>query len=127
VKYATDVTAQARARIEIMQIVASLGGAAKELTGISESMSTAATQTVAQSGIVLGSARVVSQNIQDVAAGTEEMSASIREISVSAQSSARVAKAAVTTANETNVTITKLGESSAEIGKVIKVITTIAP
>jgi methyl-accepting chemotaxis protein len=54
------------------------------------------------------------------------MQASIREISKSANSAARVAKDAVAVANSTNQTIARLGDSSIEIGKVIKMITTIA-
>jgi methyl-accepting chemotaxis protein len=54
------------------------------------------------------------------------MLASIREISKSASEAARVAKSAVTLANATTQTISKLGISSQEIGKVIKVITSIA-
>jgi methyl-accepting chemotaxis protein len=63
---------------------------------------------------------------QTVATGTEEMSASIREIAKNANEAAKVAASAVKVAETTNATIGKLGESSAEIGKVIKVITSIA-
>jgi methyl-accepting chemotaxis protein len=54
------------------------------------------------------------------------MQASIREISKNANDSARVAKNAVTAAQSTNETMRKLGDSSQEIGNVIKVITSIA-
>ena len=54
------------------------------------------------------------------------MQASIREISKNANDSARVAKNAVSVASTTNETMKKLGESSQEIGNVIKVITSIA-
>jgi methyl-accepting chemotaxis protein len=54
------------------------------------------------------------------------MSASIREIAKNANEAAKVAGTAVRVTESTNGTITKLGESSAEIGKVIKVITSIA-
>ena len=69
---------------------------------------------------------MVSENVQTVAAGTEEMSASIREIAQNAESAARVAADAVRLAQETNDTVSKLGDSSAEIGQVVKVITSIA-
>jgi methyl-accepting chemotaxis protein len=54
------------------------------------------------------------------------MLASIKEISRSMNEATRVARGAVATANSTNQTISRLGESSLEIGKVIKVITSIA-
>ena len=68
----------------------------------------------------------VSRNVQTVAAGTEEMSASIGEISKNANAAARVAHAAVKTAESANKTVEKLSESSVQIGKVIKVFTSIA-
>src|SRR5579884_1190526 len=54
------------------------------------------------------------------------MLASIREISKSANEAALIASRAVSTADATNKTVARLGESSLEIGKVIKVITSIA-
>jgi methyl-accepting chemotaxis protein len=54
------------------------------------------------------------------------MSASIKEIAKNATEAAKVADGAMRTAAETNTIVTKLGESSAEIGQVIKVITSIA-
>ncbi len=61
-----------------------------------------------------------------MATGTEEMSASIREIAKNASEAARVATGAVKVAETTNSVVGKLGESSADIGKMIKVITSIA-
>src|ERR1035437_7200062 len=54
------------------------------------------------------------------------MSASIKEIAKNTAEATRVANSAVQTAESTNKTIGKLGQSSAEIGQVIKVITSIA-
>ena len=79
-----------------------------------------------QLNVVSGSAEEVSRNIQTVAAGTEEMTASIREIAKNATDAAGVAAQAVSVATATNTTVAKLGDSSAEIGNVIKVITSIA-
>jgi methyl-accepting chemotaxis protein len=54
------------------------------------------------------------------------MSTSIREIATSANEAAAVAANAVEVAGSTTATVARLGESSAEIGEVIKVITSIA-
>jgi methyl-accepting chemotaxis protein len=54
------------------------------------------------------------------------MGASIKEIAKNTAEATRVAASAVRTAETTNVTISKLGQSSTEIGQVIKVITSIA-
>ena len=54
------------------------------------------------------------------------MTASIKEIAKNSNDAARVVSSAVKMAENTNSTVAKLGESSGEIGKVIKVITSIA-
>jgi methyl-accepting chemotaxis protein len=54
------------------------------------------------------------------------MSASIREIAKNAHDAARVAELGVHVVETASVTVAKLGESSAEIGNVIKVINSIA-
>ena len=89
-------------------------------------MSANAEETAAQANAVAGASEQVSTNVQTVAAGTEEMSASIREIARNAADAAKVAREAVDLAASTNATVTKLGDSSTEVGNVIKVITSIA-
>ena len=69
----------------------------------------------------------MSTNVNTVATGTEEMSASIREIASNSSEAAKITSEAVTLAMNTNATVTQLDESLAEIGgQVIKVITSIA-
>jgi methyl-accepting chemotaxis protein len=104
----------------------SLAASSEELTAISQQMSNNAAETSAQANVVSAASEQVSKNVQTVATGAEEMSASIKEIAKNANEAAKVATAAVKVADTTNETVTKLGESSAEIGKVIKVITSIA-
>lgn len=103
-----------------------LSSSSEELSVISEQMASNAEETATQASVVSSASDEVSKNVTVVAAGSEEMQASIREISRSANESARVAHHAVTAANATNQTIAKLGQSSVEIGKVVKVITSIA-
>jgi methyl-accepting chemotaxis protein len=126
VKLATDVTRQVKVRLEIADIVGSLGTAADDLNGLGQGMASNATETVAQASAVSAAAEQVSQNVATVARGTTEMGASIREIAASAVSAASVAAQAVSAAERTRATMTKLGESSAQIGKVVKLITAIA-
>ncbi len=104
----------------------SLSAAGEELTAVSQQMSANAEETATQAKVVTNLATDVSKNLQTVAASTEEMTASIREIAKNATEAARVASQAVKAAQSTNATVGKLGESSADIGKVIKVITSIA-
>lgn len=65
-------------------------------------------------------------SVQMLAAGTEEISATLREIAENARSAVLVADRAVTLASETNATVSDLGTSSAEVGQVVRVITEIA-
>jgi methyl-accepting chemotaxis protein len=104
----------------------SLAAAAEQLSATSTQIASAAEETSAQSSAVTSAAGSVSQNVQTVASGTEEMSASIREIATTAQEAAKIGGQAGQMAAATNETVSKLGESSAEIGNVIKLITSIA-
>jgi methyl-accepting chemotaxis protein len=104
----------------------SLASSSEELTAVSQGMASAAEETAAQANVVSAASEQVSRNVALVATAAEEMQASIREISKNANDSARVAKNAVGVAQSTNETMKKLGESSLEIGNVIKVITSIA-
>jgi methyl-accepting chemotaxis protein len=103
-----------------------LAASSEELTNVSQQLSASAEETSVQSGVVAAAAEQVSRNVQTVATATEEMSASIKEISKNASEAAQVASRAVQVADSTNQTVTRLGESSLEIGNVIKVITSIA-
>ncbi len=103
-----------------------LSAASEELSAVSQQMASSAGETDAQAGVVSAASDQVSSNVTSVASASEEMQFSIREISKNANESARVAKNAVQVAHTTNETMRKLGESSVEIGNVIKVITSIA-
>jgi methyl-accepting chemotaxis protein len=122
-------TAMARLRNTIATIegsAASLAGASEQMSGTAANIAASAEQTSAQAGAVSTAAEEVSRSVETVSSGSEEMGASIREISQNAAEAARVAAEAVTVTATTSATMNKLGESSAEIGNVIKVITAIA-
>jgi methyl-accepting chemotaxis protein len=103
-----------------------LGSASGQLSGVSQRIGRSAQESSAQAGIVSTAAEEVSRNVHAVAAGAEQMGASIREIAQNTNEAARVAAEAVHVAQAANETVTKLGESSAEIGNMVKVITSIA-
>ncbi|MGD0129004.1 MAG: methyl-accepting chemotaxis protein [Terriglobia bacterium] len=111
---------------EIGQSAQMLASSSEELSAVSHQMSANAEETATQSNVVSAAAEEVAKNLQTVSTATEEMTSSIKEIAKNANEAARVATSAVKTAETTNATVAKLGESSAEIGQVIKVITSIA-
>lgn len=100
--------------------------AAQNQTEASQQMSANAEETSTQARVVSTAADQVSSNAQAVAVAVDELSGSIREIASNAQDAVRVATEAVELAGSTNATVSRLGESSTEIGEVIKVITSIA-
>ena len=100
--------------------------ASEALNTTSQQITANSEETSAQADVVSKAAQAVSQNLQTVATGAEEMEGSIKEIAKNATEAARVATSAVKVAESTTATVFKLGESSSEIGQVIKVITSIA-
>ncbi len=96
------------------------------LNQVSQSMTASADETAAQANMVSAASEQVSTSVQTVAGGADEMQVSIREIAKSTAEASRVADAAVRAAKSTNERVEKLGNSSQEIGQVIKAITSIA-
>jgi methyl-accepting chemotaxis protein len=116
-----------RAAVQTMEQTAeALSTSAAHLTGVSSSIAGGTGEASTQADFVADAAQEVSRNVQTLAAGTEEMSASIREIAQNASDAAKVASQAVQAADSTNQAVSRLGESSVEIGNVLKLITSIA-
>ncbi|WP_238016292.1 methyl-accepting chemotaxis protein [Dactylosporangium sp. AC04546] len=108
------------------QTASSLATSANQLTGISAQIASGTGEASDQANVVAAAAEEVSRNVQTVAAGADEMGVSIREIAQNASEAAKVASQAVMAAESTNQAVSRLGESSTEIGNVVKVITSIA-
>jgi methyl-accepting chemotaxis protein len=115
-----------RVILAITENALQVSSASEELNTTSQQISANSEETSAQADVVSKAVQAVSQNLQTVATGAEEMGASIKEIAKNATEAAQVATSAVRVAETTTATVSKLGESSNEIGLVIKVITSIA-
>jgi len=133
VKNAMDITGRKKAEAALKVTIntvntnaQALASSSEELTAVSQQMSSNSEETATQSNVVAAASEQVSKNVATVATSAEEMSASAKEIAKNATEAAKVATLAVKVASDTNKTVAKLGESSIEIGKVIKVITSIA-
>ena len=116
-KTVTPLRAAAKRLTEVSQ---------KDLACVSSRLKNNADATTDQAGIAAATAEEVSVNAQSLANAVEQLDSSIKEIASNASNAASVARNAVGAADETNVTITRLGESSAEISGVIKAINSIA-
>jgi methyl-accepting chemotaxis protein len=100
--------------------------ASNTLSSTSQQITANSEETSAQAKLVSSATQQVSQNLQTVATGADEMGTTIKEIAKNATEAAKIATSAVRVAETTTATVSKLGDSSTEIGQVIKVITSIA-
>ncbi len=103
-----------------------LASASEELLSVAGTMSANAEETSAQSNTASSASEEVSAGIQTVATNMEEMTASIKEITKNTNESSSKSNQAMTMSQDANNVIQALGESSLDIGNVIKVITSIA-
>ena len=103
-----------------------LAVASHQLLDASEQITSNSRETAVQSNSVSRATQQVTQNLQSVSTGAAEMTSTIQSIAENANEAAKVAGSAVGAAQAADATVTKLGQSSAEIGVVIKVITSIA-
>ncbi len=103
-----------------------LSNSSGEMSSVSQEMAATAEEASTQANVVSAASEEITKSMETVATGAEQMSSSIKEIAQNANNAAKVAASAVKMAETTNATVGKLGESSAEIGQVIKVITSIA-
>ncbi|MDH2413671.1 methyl-accepting chemotaxis protein [Nocardioides sp. CER19] len=103
-----------------------LSGTAAGIERTTARISGSAVEASAGATEVSSAAGQVSENVQTVAAASEQMGASIQEIARSAQHAVGVVAEAVREAETTRRTIDQLGQSSEEIGNVVKLISSIA-
>jgi len=103
-----------------------LASAAVQLSAVSGQIAEAAGTTYGATTTASTDAEEINLHVQTVAAGADEMGSSIREISRNTNEAAQIAGVAVDEAARATTTIQQLGESSAEIGNVLKLITSIA-
>jgi methyl-accepting chemotaxis protein len=103
-----------------------LSTASQQVLEANQQITTNSGETAVQANAVSRVTQQVSQNLQSLSAGAGEMTSTIQSIAANAHEAAKVASTAVNAAQAADATVTKLGQSSAEIGLVIKVITSIA-
>ena len=110
----------------VATIVRSVSSSSVELEAAAEALSATAGTTRDLSGRVLAASTQASENVHSVSAATEELIASVGEISRQVQESARIAVDAVAQAEQTDGRIAELTRAAGRIGDVVKLITDIA-
>ncbi|MBX9649884.1 MAG: HAMP domain-containing protein [Xanthobacteraceae bacterium] len=107
-------------------IVASVSTAAVDLEGAAGVMTRTVDATGELSRQAAGTSEIASENMQTVAAATEELSASVTEIGRQGRESSTIAEQAVEQARRADSHIGKLSSAAEQIGHVVKLITAIA-
>ncbi|MGC2856995.1 methyl-accepting chemotaxis protein [Novispirillum sp. DQ9] len=107
-------------------VVGAISGSATDMQTAAEAMSATAQDTSRQATTVASATLQANTNVEIAAAATEELSASIREISSQVAQSADIARQAVDRAHAANTQVTSLLEATARIGEVVQMITAVA-
>jgi methyl-accepting chemotaxis protein len=107
-------------------MVGLLSSGSTELEATARAMTGSADRTNQQASAVASAAEQAGAGAQTVAVATEELTASINEISRQVAQSARMAGVAVKDAQRTNTIVSALAEGADKIGNVVSLITDIA-
>lgn len=110
----------------IGEIVGTVSSASTELEASAKMLTDTAAETQQLSNRVETASGNASQNVDSVAAATEEMSASIAEINRQVHESTCIANEAVQQAEMTDARIGEMSKAAARIGNVVNLITSIA-
>ena len=119
VKFATDITAivnERTQRIEAQKVIT---------TGV-DGLIGAISKTSEQASAVTLASENASHNVQSVASGTEQLSASVGEISGQVSMALEISVEAVDQANHTNNIVSGLADAGDKIGEVVELINSIA-
>lgn len=119
VKFATDITDQVNERIRRAETQKVIDTGIQGILG-------AIAQTNQRSVEAAGASEKASENVQAVASGTEELAASVGEISQQVASALEISVEAVGQANHTNSIVSGLADAGQKIGEVIELINSIA-
>jgi methyl-accepting chemotaxis protein len=110
----------------VQAVIQGVSGSATQLEQTATEMRSLTTNSSSQAAAVATAAEHATNNLETVAAATEELSASVGEISAQVQASAREARDAVAQAEQTNAMVEVLDQAATRIGEVVKMISAIA-
>ncbi|MCP3462840.1 methyl-accepting chemotaxis protein [Bradyrhizobium sp. CCGUVB23] len=110
----------------VQAVIHSVAESTRELDATATGVRSLVSESSNQTAAVSSAAEQATNNLETIAAATEELSASVGEISAQVQASAREAREAVAQAEHTNATVEILDQTAARIGEVVKMISAIA-
>jgi methyl-accepting chemotaxis protein len=112
--------------IKVTELVGGLSTASATMETTAQSMSSTASATNRQAGVVAAASEQTSTNVQTVASATEELTSSISEIGRQVTQSTEIAARAVDNARRSGDTARSLAEGAQKIGDVVTLIQSIA-
>jgi len=110
----------------VASVAHAVSSSSTELEAAAEALGAMAESTRDMSGKVLTASTQAAENVLSVSIATEQLIASVGEISRQVQESKRIAREAVTQAEQTDSRIAELTRAAGRIGDVVKLITEIA-
>ena len=110
----------------VASVAHTVSSSSTELEAAAEALGAMAEATRDMSGKVLAASTQAADSVQSVSIATEQLIASVDEISRQVQESKRIAREAVTQAEQTDGRIAELTRAAGRIGDVVKLITEIA-
>jgi methyl-accepting chemotaxis protein len=110
----------------VASVAHTVSSSSTELEAAAEALGAMAEATRDMSSKVLAASTHAADNVQSVSIATEQLIASVDEISRQVQESKRIAREAVTQAEQTDSRIAELTRAAGRIGDVVKLITEIA-
>ena len=110
----------------VNEVVEALSGAASDLVDLSQTMNATISRAGERSTAVSAASEQAAGNVETVATASEEMTASLAEVSQRVAESASMANDAAQSAGQTSDTVGKLATSAQTIGDVISMINDIA-
>lgn len=113
-------------RLVMRKALGEVGDAARRLGEDSGSMAAIVTETANQSGAVVHASKLAASNVQNVAAASEELSASVNEIMKRIQNASENTRTAVSRSDQIHQRVTGLEAATNSIGQVVELINSIA-
>ena len=107
-------------------VLTAVGSAAEDFRATAQRLTGLAKETSGQSASAASAALQTSSNVNLVAAATEQLASSVRDIKERVTTSTRIAEDAVQSAKRTDETVQTLMESAGRIGEVVTLIKAIA-
>lgn len=111
---------------QVAEVLESLGASADQMRGTANALSGLATDSAEQSSSAFDASTEATNNVQAVAGATEELSASISEISSQVAKATEIVNTATAAAQESNEQVSSLAKDAQKIGEVIELISDIA-